>query len=307
MCTGLDAIPGAGDQVRKIKEYLTIRNRRNVLASDSGSGWLNHTRVVREGLIGSDADTVGAVTGRFTHRVVANIPRSTSAYGAEIRALFTARPGYVMVGWDASSLEARMEAHYTYPIDGGAYAAELLEGDIHTKNQQALGLPTRAQAKTFKYAVTYGASAKKLASQFGWSQSHAEDVFQAFWDTNPALKDLHSRVQRAATRGYLVALDRRRIPVESMHSALNRLFQSAGAITMKYAMVLADREIKALGLDAYGLIRYHDEEQWEARYNIADDIGRIGIESIVNAGKMLKLNVPLTGEYKVGNNWAETH
>ena len=307
MCTGLDTIPGAEATVRKIKEYLTIRNRRNVLASDSGSGWLNHTRVVREGLIGSDADTVGAVTGRFTHRVVANIPRSTSAFGAEIRALFTARPGYVMVGWDASSLEARMEAHYTYPIDGGAYAAELLDGDIHTKNQQALGLPTRAQAKTFKYAVTYGASAKKLASQFGWSQSHAEDVYQAFWDTNPALKDLHGRVQRAAARGYLVALDRRRIPVESMHSALNRLFQSAGAITMKYAMYLADREIRGLELDAYGLIRYHDEEQWEARYNIADDIGRIGIESIVNAGKMLKLNVPLTGEYKIGNNWAETH
>lgn len=307
MCPGLDAIPGATDQVATIKEYLTIRNRRNVLASDSGSGWLNHTRVVREGLIGSDADTVGAVTGRFTHRVIANIPRASSAYGKEIRGLFTARKGYVMVGWDASSLEARMEAHYTYPIDGGTYAAELLEGDIHTKNQLALGLPTRAQAKTFKYAVTYGASAKKLASQFGWSQSHAEDVYQAFWDTNPALKDLHGRVQRAAAKGYLVAIDRRRIPVDSMHSALNRLLQSAGAITMKYAMCLADREIKGLGLDAYGLIRYHDEEQWEARYYIADDIGRIGIESIVNAGKMLKLNVPLTGEYKVGSNWSETH
>jgi DNA polymerase I-like protein with 3'-5' exonuclease and polymerase domains len=76
---------------------------------------------------------------------------------------------------------------------------------------------------------------------------------------------------------------------------------------MKYAMCLADREIKGLGLDAYGLIRYHDEEQWEARYYIADDIGRIGIESIVNAGKMLRLNVPLTGEYKLGETWAQTH
>jgi DNA polymerase I-like protein with 3'-5' exonuclease and polymerase domains len=212
-----------------------------------------------------------------------------------------------MVGWDASSLEARMEAHYTYAIDDGAYGAELLDGDIHTKNQIALGLPTRAAAKTFKYAVTYGAGADKLAGQFGWSKAHAEDVYQAFWDANPALKELHSRVQKAGARGYLVALDRRRIPVDSMHSALNRLLQSAGAITMKYAMCLADKKIKSLGLDAYGLIRYHDEEQWEAREAIADEVGRIGIESIVNAGKMLKLNVPLTGEYKIGDNWASTH
>jgi DNA polymerase I-like protein with 3'-5' exonuclease and polymerase domains len=307
MCPGLDAIPGATDQVAKIKEYLTIRNRRNVLASDSGSGWLNHTRVQREGLIGSDADTVGAVTGRFTHRVIANIPRASSAYGKEIRGLFTARNGYVMVGWDASSLEARMEAHYTYPIDGGAYGNELLEGDIHTKNQLALGLPTRAQAKTFKYAVTYGASANKLASQFGWSKSHAEDVYQAFWEANPALKELHRRVQVAAERGYLVAIDRRRIPVDSMHSALNRLLQSAGAITMKYAMVIADKTIKEWCLDAYGLIRYHDEEQWEAKESDADFVGRLGIQSIVSAGEMLKLNVPLTGEYNIGKNWSETH
>jgi len=307
MCPGLDAIPGAADQVAKIKEYLTIRNRRNVLASDSGSGWLNHTRVKRDGLIGSDADTVGAVTGRFTHRVIANIPRASSAYGEEIRGLFTAREGYVMVGWDASSLEARMEAHYTFPIDGGAYGEELLAGDIHTKNQMALGLPTRAQAKTFKYAVTYGASPNKLASQFGWSKAHAEDVFQAYWNANPALKELHRRVQVAANRGYLVAIDRRRIPVESMHSALNRLFQSAGAITMKYAMVIADKTIKGKGLDAYGLIRYHDEEQWEARQDVAEEVGQLGIQSIVSAGKMLKLNVPLTGEYKIGQNWSETH
>lgn len=306
MCPNLDKVD-AREQALKVKEYLTIRNRRNILASDTGSGWLNHTRVVREGLIGSDADTVGAVTGRFTHRVVANIPRATSAYGAEIRGLFTAREGYVMVGWDAASLEARMEAHYTHSIDGGKYAKEILEGDIHTKNQLAVGLPTRDQAKTFKYAVTYGAQPGKLASQFGWSKSHAEDVFDAFWNANPALKELHARVQKAAARGYLVAIDKRRIPVDSMHSALNRLFQSAGAITMKYSMVIADNLIRKADLDAYGLIRYHDEEQWEARHDIADTVGTIGVGSIVTAGEMLKLNVPLTGEYKIGHNWASTH
>lgn len=289
--------------IAKISEYLTLRNRVNVVL-----GWLQNTRVnMGASIICSDADTLGAVTGRFTHKIVANVPRPTTPIGKKMRALFLPSPSKVMVGWDASSLEARMEAHYTHPFDGGEYAKELLEGDIHTKNQRALSLATRDKAKTWKYAVTYGASPKKLASTFGWTQTEAELAFKKFWDANPALRSLVAKVQSSGEKGWIRALDGRPIPVDSKHSALNRLLQSAGAITMKYAMVIADREIRREGITAHGLIRYHDEEQWEVSPHEADRVGKIGVESIRKAGRYLKLNVPLDGEYKVGFNWSETH
>lgn len=71
----------------------------------------------------------------------------------ECRALFNpGMEGYVQLGCDASGLELRCLAHYMANYDGGEYAKVILEGDIHTVNQKAAGLPTRNDAKTFIYA-----------------------------------------------------------------------------------------------------------------------------------------------------------
>jgi DNA polymerase I-like protein with 3'-5' exonuclease and polymerase domains len=75
---------------------------------------------------------------------------------------------------------------------------------------------------------------------------------------------------------------------------------------MKYAMLIAEKTIKER-FDAQGLIRYHDEEQWQCRAEDADEVGRLGVQSIEKAARYLKLNVPVTGEYKIGNSWASTH
>lgn len=298
-------------ELGEISTYLSLRNRLGVL-----EGWLDNERVKIAGLICSDADTIGAATHRFTHRIVANVPRVTSLYGKEMRALFKPRYGFKQVGWDASSLEARMEAHYTYPYDGGKYAAELMHGDIHTTNQRILGLESRDKAKTWKYAVLYGAQPPKLRATFGWDLDTAQQLFDEFWAKNPALSQLVKDVQARGKKGYIKGLDGRPIPVDSPHSALNRLLQSAGAIVMKYAMVIADRDINKFVQEhgelpdtAYGLIRYHDEEQWEVSgsEDFIRQVAEIGVQSIRKAGKYLKLNVELDGEYKIGNNWAECH
>lgn len=306
LCPNLEAmkIPG----VSLISEFLTLRNRRNVIMSTKGgTGWLNNTRVVEEGRICPDADTLGADTHRFTHKIVANVPRVKSLMGKEMRALFEASNGKCFVGWDASALEACMEAHYTHRYDGGEYAKEIMEGDVHTKNMHSVGLKDRDAAKKFKYAITYGARPKRLQAAFGWDIVTSEDKFENFWNSNPALRQLVKDIQAAGKRGWIKGLDGRRILVDSPHSALNRLLQSAGAIVMKYAMVIADRLAQKHGLDADGLIRYHDEEQWECAPGDAEALGKIGVYSIQLAGKYLKLNVPLTGEYKVGKNWSDTH
>lgn len=299
------------DWASDLSRWLMLRSRKNVLASDTGkTGWLN--KVDEMGIIHPEADTLGANTGRYIHRNIVNIPRVTSDYGTEFRSLFTARPGMVMVGWDASQLEARMEAHYTYPFDSGEYAKKILEGDIHQSNMEALELPDRDAAKTFKYAITYGAGEDRLMEIFGWSRAHAQAVLDKFWRENLALARLKADIQSewiSLDKKYIVGLDGRLISTRSKHSLLNAKFQSGGAIAMKHSMLLADNYIhKYYNEDeTSALIRYHDEEQWEALPGIAGHVGQLGVRSIEDAGKFLKLNVPLEAEYKIGGNWAETH
>ena len=295
------------------KEWLVARSRKNVLHSDKGTGWIPLAAHYLPPCLPSDGDTMGANTSRWTHKIIANVPRVTSDYGHEMRELFKARPGLYMVGWDASALEARVEGHYCFPYDAD-YAKELCEGDVHTRNLTAIpSLGDRDNAKTFKYAITYGAQAPRLASYFGWDRDTAQGYFDAFWEANEALKEVRDRTiweWKNTGERFILGLDGRPIHTRSKHSLLNARFQSAGAIIMKYAMLIAHASISERSdkFSAHGLIRYHDEEQWEVEgaYG-AQLVGQLGADSIVKAGKVLKLNVPLDAEYKIGRNWAETH
>lgn len=302
-------------QVSVIQDYLITKSRRNVLLSDKDTGWIKKASSISPVIppqgfvINHDADTLGTPTGRYKHRVIANVPRVTSPYGKEMRELFIPSPHKVMVGWDASALEAMMEAHYVMPYDKD-YAEALTDEDVHTRNQRLVGLPTRDMAKTFKYAITYGASPCKLASILNVPEHTAKLWYDEFWEVNVGLKELKARLKAEWERRdkqFIPGLDGRLIQTRSEHSLLNSLFQSAGAIVMKYATVLAETRAKQEGLDARPLIRYHDEEQWECSLSDAEKLGKIGVWSIEAAAKYLKLRVPVTGEFKIGNNWAETH
>ena len=294
--------------------WLTLRHRKNTLHSDKGTGWIPMAALTNPPKLASDADTMGANTGRWTHKIVANVPRPSSLYGEEMRRCFKARDDFQMVGWDASALEARIEGHYCFPYDPD-YANELCEGDVHTRNLENMPtLGTRDNAKTFKYAITYGAQPPKLAAQFGWDIETAKRVYDDFWKSNPSLKEVKQRLEaewEATGKRYILGLDGRPIHTRSKHSLLNALFQSAGAIVMKYAMLLANARISEYAdkrcFEAHGLIRYHDEEEWEVEIGYGHEVGKLGVESIRQAGEVLGLYTPLTGEYKVGNNWADVH
>ena len=147
--------PEAPEELRNIagvfEEYLMITKRLGQLI-DGKYGWLKCVK--EDGRIHGSVNSCGAVTGRATHAApnVAQVPSIGSPYGKECRSLFTVPEGWHQVGVDASGLELRCLAHFMYPYDNGAYAHEILNGDIHTANQLAAGLPKRDQAKTFIYA-----------------------------------------------------------------------------------------------------------------------------------------------------------
>ena len=248
----------------------------------------------------------GTITGRMTHRNpnMAQVPNAGSPYGKECRSCWTVPQGYKLVGIDASSLELRMLAHY---MDDPDYIEEVINGDIHTTNQKLAGLKTRDQAKTFIYALVYGAGDAKIGSVAGGGINKGKELKQTFFKNLPSLKDLKEKVQKASNRGFLKGLDGRKIYVRSQHAALNTLLQGGGAIVMKKAMCILQELINLNTLDAKFVANIHDEWQIQVKESQADFVGRLGVQAIERASEYFNMRCPLTGEYKIGDNWYETH
>jgi len=249
----------------------------------------------------------GAITGRMTHRNpnVAQTPSSHKPYGKECRECWTVPEGYKLVGIDASGLELRVLAHYMKNKD---YINEIINGDIHSTNQSLAGLEQRSQAKTFIYALIYGAGNAKIGSVVGGNSKVGASLRDRFLNNLPSLGNLTASVERAAsTRKYLKALDGRVIHIRKVYSSLNTLLQGGGAVIMKTALVLLDKKIKDLNLDAKFVANVHDEWQIEVREDQAEQVGQLGVQAIVDTADVLDMICPLDGEYKIGDNWSETH
>jgi len=287
-------------EAKLIAEYLMLQKRLAQINSWLEQADQNDNRV--RGYV----NTNGAVTGRMTHSSpnMAQVPSTNSPYGAECRRCWTVENKHKLVGIDASGLELRMLAHY---MNDEAYTYELLNGDIHTSNQNLAGLESRNQAKTFIYALLYGAGDAKLGSVVGGNAKDGTRLRERFFDNLPAFKSLKDRVARASKKGWLKGLDGRKLFVRSEHAALNTLLQGAGAIVMKEALVVFDSLLKLEGINNCFVANVHDEWQLEVPEDLADRVGILGVQAIRLAGKNLNLNCELDGEYNVGDNWAETH
>ena len=248
----------------------------------------------------------GAITGRMTHRNpnMAQVPSSHSPYGKECRACWIVEDNNVLLGVDASGLEIRMLAHY---MNDEEYTNEILNGDIHTANQKLAKLKSRDTAKTFIYALMYGAGDEKLGKVVGGNTADGKRARQYFFDNKPSFKSLRDRVQRASTKKYLKGLDGRKLYVRNQHSALNTLLQGAGAIVMKKGLILLDDMLKLNNIEYKFVANIHDEWQIEVKESQADFAGRLAVDSIIKAGEHFNLRCPLDGEYKTGVNWSETH
>jgi DNA polymerase-1 len=295
---------------QKLLDYLLVQKRLGQLA-EGEQAWL---KLAKNGRIHGSVNTNGAVTGRCTHSNpnVAQVPACRVPYGEECRGLFGAGVGKKLVGCDASGLELRMLAHYLAFYDGGEYGKIVTEGDIHTANQQAAGLETRDQAKTFIYAFLYGAGDAKIGDIVGGTARDGQMLKRKFLSNLPALKRLQQDIKRKVENGgALMGLDGRLLRIRSSHAALNMLLQSAGAVCMKVALI---QLYHALGKSKWQhgreyafVANIHDEFQAEVIPQHAEDFGKLAVKAIRVAGKELKLNVQLDGEYKVGTTWAETH
>lgn len=316
-------------EAKPLAEFQLLKKRVAQLGNGK-EAWLKHAKSDTSRIHGA-INQFGAVTGRCTHFKpnLAQIPANRSPYGKECRALFGVPDGYKLVGCDAEGLEARCKAHYIYPFDKGKLVKVILEGnkvdgtDIHSANRDILGLKSRDIAKTFYYAFMYGAGALKLGVTLMEDDNYKDyqgdpaklggTKKKQFEKSFTGLLKLNKAVQKAAKRGWLKGLDGRKIPIRSPHSALNALFQSAGAVIMKKALALADASIQKQGLkpgkDYEFVLNVHDEFQAEVQdvHGYPDLVGEAMKQGIIDAGRYYKLKCPLDAGYDVGDTWAETH
>lgn len=202
----------------------------------------------------------------------------------------------------------------------------------------------RAAAKTFIYGFLYGAGVLKIgriildaalkeemsglgssirkrffkgkrAVSEGMMSSVGKKLKANFLAKLPALNKLIEAVKKKARKeGILNGLDGRKLHVRQDYAALNTLLQSAGAITCKKWMVLLEEKLLARGFkhgwdgDFAFVAWVHDELQIICKTKeIADEVGKLSAECAAEAGDYFRFRCPLTSDYAIGQNWAETH
>ena len=299
-----------------IVKYAQIKQREGVL-----NGWKNAIRP--DGRIPSVVTDL-AVTSRAKHSVIANVPRVSSFYGKQMREVFCAAPGKVLVGADAKGCQLRMLAAR---IGDANFTREVLEGEIHEANSKRLGIGTAVEAKTFIYALIFGAQDRKVSRIFNCSTQRAGEARRLFLSRIPGLAHLIASEtedwKKTASlsvgpggyvtykNGYVTGLDGRRIPVDKAHKVLMGLLQSDEAILMQYAYNILHKKMDKRGL-IYGIdwgmcCWYHDEFQAESHPDFAYVLGINMCNSISFAGRYLNIPVEMEGDFTIGQNWAETH
>lgn len=292
-------------KAKLMAEYFLVAKRLGQLV-DGNAGWL---RTHKDGRLHGRTNHMGTITSRAAHSGpnLGQVPAGRAPYGKECRALFLPDEGHVMVGCDLSGIELRCLAHYLHGFDGGEYATIILEGDIHTANQNAAGLETRDQAKTFIYALIYGAGNTKIGSIVDGTEEEGAALKERFFTAMPALDKLTKLAKKQAKqrKDTLRGLDGRILPVRSAHKALNVLLQSAGAIVAKGWLILVDRRIGKYGARVVGWI--HDELQVSCPPEHAETVGQLMVECAAEAGTRLGFKMPVGAEFSIGKNWSETH
>ncbi len=286
-----------------ILKYLLLQKRASQVKS-----WIKFCNEDTSRIHGR-IKTLGTVSTRCSHLDpnVAQTPATYSPYGEECRTCWTIpdSKNYTLLGCDASQLELRVLAHY---MKDKKYIHQILHGDIHTTNQQMAGLETRDQAKTFIYALIYGAGAAKIGYIMNKSAKHGQATKNKFLQNVPALSSLLEKVHTAADNTRKVrGLDGRYFHVRSLHSSLNVLIQGGGAIICKEWLIQIMKEINELQLDAKPVANIHDEIQFEVRKEDAEKLGDITKTCMKKVERILMLDCPLDSEYKIGTTWAMTH
>ena len=272
--------------------------------SDGKNAWL---RLVRKGRV-HHACVLNTNTGRQAHMKpnLAQVP-SDAAY----RALFGPGTGRIQVGADASGLELRCLGAYLAPFDGGEFAKEVVEGDIHTSLAEIYGTD-RKTGKGVTYCLIYGGGNTKLGLTAGASKGSAAkkgaEIRKRVLDGLEGFAELQKAIQDRAKSGVLRGLDGRPIRLQGKdHAATNYLLQSAGAVICKLWLIRTHELLREAGVDYYPLAFVHDEQQLSVAPGDVEAVKLLTTAAMKDVQHQLKFKCALDSDVQSGPNWSDCH
>ena len=280
--------------------------------------------IAPDGRIHTNFQMTVTATGRLssTEPNLQNIP-VRKKLGAQIRKMFVASPGKVLVDADYSQIELRLLAHISG--DKAMQEAFLSGEDFHTVTaSKVFGVPLdevtpalRSRAKAVNFGIVYGISAFSLAQDIGAYPSEAKAYMEAYLDKYHGVRDyMKSIVEKAKADGYVDTLFARRRYLPELKSAnfnvrsfgervaLNMPIQGTAADIIKIAMVNVHRRLAEERLEAKLILQVHDELIVECPDSEAERVKEILTYEMENAAA---LSVPLTVDAHIGHSWAEAH
>lgn len=307
-----------------IAEWLVLQGRITMLAgnSETGSkGWIGN--VSSDSRIHGRVLSCGASSRRMVHSNpnTANIPSPHKAkYGKECRALWGVEPGkgLCLVGVDASGLENVGLLHYLSDKHRKKAEETLNQkkpNDIHSLNARKLSellgkaVDREWGSKTSYYATLYGARGPKIAQILKVDKQEGARAQEVLYRSVPGLKEVVQDAEDEWDRsgGRIRCIDGGFVVCPSKSAALNYRIQSLGAVVMKLAAIILREEADKKGLWYETCATIHDEWQMAALEKDANTLGVLACECITEAARRLAFRVPLSGEFRCGENWASTH
>ncbi|MBQ6989426.1 MAG: DNA polymerase I, partial [Clostridia bacterium] len=276
----------------------------------------------RDGRVHSTFFQTGAITGRISSSEpnLQNIPVRTPL-GRELRKMFVAPPGYVLVDADYSQIELRLLAH----IAGDENMIEAFEEgqDIHTLTaSQVFGVPPfavtpemRSSAKAVNFGIIYGISDFALAEDIGVSRKEAKEYIERYLESYPGVKQyMKDVVEKARETGFVETLFGRRRYIPDIKAknfnlrsaaeriALNAPIQGTAADVIKLAMIKIHNRLKNDSPRSRMILQIHEElivETPEEEVELVKRLVKEEMESVVS------YRVTLEADAGVGKTWYE--
>ena len=300
-----------------ILDYRTVTKLKSTYADGLLKGVSE-----KDGRVHSTFYQTGAVTGRLSSAEpnLQNIPVRTTL-GRELRKMFAAAPGCLLVDADYSQIELRLLAH----ISGDeTLIAAFNEGrDIHALTaSQVFGVPLaevkpemRSRAKAVNFGIIYGISDFALAEDIGVSRAAARDYIAKYFETYPKVRKWREEiVEFAREYGYVETLFGRRRSLPdikaknfNLRSAQERMAQNApiqgtAADVIKLAMVKLDEELTRRFPEAKLILQIHDELIVETPEKDAEEVRKLVVGIMENT---VSYRVKLQADAHVGKTWYE--
>jgi DNA polymerase-1 len=275
-----------------------------------------------DGRIHGQLNQTVTATGRLSSSEpnLQNIPIRTEL-GRRIRRAFIAEEGCKLIAADYSQLELRLLAHVTHdPVMLDAFQKG---DDIHERTARLVFNAKTAEelkearrfAKIVNFAIAYAIEPFGLSQRVGISRKEAKKVIDDYYDTYKEVRRFMEEVpEKAREHGYVRSMYGRIRPVPGVNDrngnirnraereAINMPIQGSASDIVKIAMLHVEDSIQREHLRARMLMQVHDELVVEAPAEEAERVAQLLKQEMETA---VELDVPLTVEVGIGDNWME--